>query len=347
MTRYIGLDAHTESCTVVVLGSSGRRLCREVLQTDAATLKSFIQRFPKPRHLCMEEGNLSEWLYEELEPLVDELVVVMPSKSHGHKSDMRDAEKLANDLRRGAIEQRVYKAPGTFRELREAVRAHCMLQRAMVRTKTQLHALCRSRGLSEHAAALYAFESRHEVLGVLPEPVARRAVLLGEQLDAQIGSVQRATAWLEEAAARVPIVNRIATAPGIGIVRASYIAAIVVSPHRFRTSRQFWSYCGLAVVLRSSSDFVPNGRGGWAYKNIRQPRGLNQNRHPLLKCAFKGAALQLTRMPGHPLGQAYQQLLTKTKPTLARLTMARRIAAAVLAMWKNNEDYDPERHQSR
>jgi transposase len=346
MTRYIGLDAHTESCTVVVLGSSGRRVSQEVLETDAATLKSFIQRFPRPRHLCMEEGNLSEWLYEELEPLVDELVVVMPHKSHGPKSDLRDAEKLANDLRRGNVEQRVYKAPGTFRELREAVRAHCMLQRAMVRTKTQLHALCRARGLSEHASTLYSAESRLEVLPMLPEPVALRAVLLGEQLDAQIQCVQRAEDWLKQAAARVPIVKRIATAPGIGIVRASYIAAIVVSPHRFRTSRQFWSYCGLAIVMRSSSDWVRDGRA-WARKKVTHTRGLNQNRHPLLKCVFKGAAVQLTRMPQHPLGQAYQQLLTKAKPNLARLTMARRIAAAVLAMWKNNEDYDPERHQSR
>lgn len=347
MTRYIGLDAHTESCTAVVLGPSGRRLAREVLKTDAATLKSFLQRFPRPRHLCMEEGNLSEWLYEELEPIVDELVVVMPGKSQGPKSDLRDAEKLADDLRRGNISERVYKSPGTFRELREAVRAHHMLQRAKVRTKTQLHALCRARGLGEHASLLYAPESRLEVLPKLPEPVARRAMLLGEQLDAQTDCVHQAKDWLKEAAGRVPIVKRIATAPGIGIVRASYIAAIVVSPHRFRTSRQLWCYSGLAVVLRSSSDWVPNGRGGWARKNIMQTRGLNRNRHPLLKCVFKGAALQVTRMPDDPLGQAYKQLLTKTKPNLARLTIARRIAAAVLAMWKNNEDYDPERHQSR
>ena len=31
------------------------------------------------------------------------------------------------------------------------------------------------------------------------------------------------------------------------------------------------------------------------------------------------------------------------KPNLAKLTLARRIAAAVLAMWKNNEVYDANR----
>lgn len=72
--------------------------------------------------------------------------------------------------------------------------------------------------------------------------------------------------------------------------------------------------------------------------------GLNHNRHPLLKNVFKGAALQITLMPEHPLGQAYQRLLMTTKPNLARLTIARRLAAAVLAMWKHGEDYQPTKH---
>jgi hypothetical protein len=31
------------------------------------------------------------------------------------------------------------------------------------------------------------------------------------------------------------------------------------------------------------------------------------------------------------------------KPNLAKLTLARRIAAATLAMWKHQEDYDPSK----
>ena len=347
MARYIGIDAHSETCTVAVIGKSGRRLCHQVLPTDARVLKSFIDNLPRPRHLCLEEGTLCEWLYEELEPLVDKLVVVMPAKNPGHKSDLRDAWNLADNLRRDNFKQVIYKKPGAFRELREAVRAHAMLQKAMVRSKSQLHALCRARGLREHAAKLYEPESRLEVLAMLPESLAQRAALLGEQLDGQIGCVLKAERWLRDAAKRVPAVKRIATAPGIGIIRASYIVSIVVTPHRFRTSRQFWSYSGLAVVRRSSSDWVRGEHGGWQRKQVFQTRGLNRNRNPLLKCAFKGAALQLTRMPDHPLGAAYQRQLTNIKPNLARLTIARRIASAVLAMWKNNEDYDPQRHQSQ
>lgn len=61
MTRYIGLDAHSESCTIAVLGGSGKRLRHERLQTSAELLKSFIKEVPRPRHLCMEEGTLPDY----------------------------------------------------------------------------------------------------------------------------------------------------------------------------------------------------------------------------------------------------------------------------------------------
>lgn len=346
MARYIGLDAHSESCTIAVMGPSGRRLRHERLETNAALLKKFISEVPKPRHLCMEEGNLSEWLYEELEPQVDELVVIMPGKNNGSKSDLIDAWKLADELRRDAISRPVYKAPGCFRELREAVRTHCVMQKDKVRSKARINALCRGCGKRDLVKALYTPDKRIEALMQLPEHYRARATLYGEQLDGLTNCVLQAERQLHDAAARVPIVRRIATAPGIGIIRASYIVAIVVSPHRFRTSRQFWSYCGLAVVTRSSSDWERDRRGGWQRKQINQTRGLNHNRHPLLKNVFKGAAVQVASMDV-PLGHAHQKSLETTKPNLARLTTARRLAAAILAMWKKGEDYDRSKHSNK
>jgi transposase len=344
MTRYIGLDAHSESCTIAVLGPSGKRLRHERLQTSAELLKNFIKEVPRPRHLCMEDGTLSEWLFEELTPVVDKLVVVMPDRTPGNKSDLIDACKLADDLRRDAIRRPVYKAPGCFRALREAARTHYVLQRDKVRTKSRLNALCRGCGRAELAKSLYASKTRGEALKQLPEHLRPRAALFGQQLDSLIECSGQAEQSLREESSRVPIVQRLSTAPGIGLVRAAYIVAVVMTPHRFRTARQFWSYSGLAVVTRSSSDWVSEGAGKWKRSKTQQTRGLNHNRHPLLKNVFKGAALQITLMPEHPLGQAYQRLLTTTKPNLARLTIARRLAAAVLAMWKHGEDYEPSKH---
>ena len=52
-------------------------------------------------------------------------------------------------------------------------------------------------------------------------------------------------------------------------------------------------------------------------------------------------------MTHHPLDADYQRLLdVGTKPNLARLTIARRIAALVLAMWKHEDVSDPTKHRS-
>jgi hypothetical protein len=150
-----------------------------------------------------------------------------------------------------------------------------------------------------------------------------------------------------EESKKVPIVKLIETAPGIGEIRAPLIVAIVISPFRFRTRRQFWSYCGLAVVTRSSADWTKNREGRWVREVAPQTWGLNRNRQPLLKSVFKGAAeIVAHHMPDHPLTLAYNRATVGgTKPNLAQLTLARRIAGAVLAMWKNKEKYDPTRQQ--
>ena len=62
--------------------------------------------------------------------------------------------------------------------------------------------------------------------------------------------------------------------PVLGPIRIAQILAKVASPHRFRTKRQFWAYCGLAVVTRSSADY--QFREGKVEKRKRAPmtRGL-------------------------------------------------------------------------
>lgn len=141
-----------------------------------------------------------------------------------------------------------------------------------------------------------------------------------------------------EEAGRHTIVKYLATAPGIGLIRAATIAAVVVTPERFRTKKQFWNYCGLGIVTRSSSDWIREN-GKWIRAEVNKTRGLNRNRHPWLKEVFKGAATTIiTKMPSHPLHHNYQRLLQAgTKPNLAKLTLARQVASAMLAMWKHQE----------
>jgi len=57
--------------------------------------------------------------------------------------------------------------------------------------------------------------------------------------------------------------------PSIGPIRAAEMLGILQTPHRFRTKRQLWTYCGLAIETHSSADhrcvnsFNDPGRTSW------------------------------------------------------------------------------------
>ena len=185
-----------------------------------------------------------------------------------------------------------------------------------------------------------------QVAGAASVRVSATREWLGRELDQLVPLRDEAEEWLLEESKSHPIIRKLSTAPGMGPIRTAQLVAIVGTPDRFRTRRQFWSYCGLAIVLRSSSDWVRNARGEWVRSEVRKARGLTRKRQPVLKSIFKGAATTvIAQLPDDPLHEHYQRMLESgIKPNLAKLTLARRIAAIVLSMWRNKEVYDPKRH---
>ncbi len=346
MDRYIGLDAHSQSCVLGVIDAKGTRVGGpHIVETNGEALVATMQSIPGRRHLCLEEGTQSAWLYELLRKHVEELVVTVPRK-RGPKDDARDAYDLAEALRVGAVRVRVYKAPVELAGLRDAVRGYTTAVRDVTRAKNRLKSLFRARGI-QVGAEVYGPE-RSALATQLPPSSQRLATVWGAQLEALEEVRDTAEKWLHEESKRHPIIRRLEQVPGLGPIRAPQVVAITITPHRFRTRRHFWSYCGLGIVTRVSAE--------WQHVNGRpvrvrqpQPRGLNRNRHPQLKGVFKGAATTIIgRMPGHPLHQAYQRLVANgTKEHNARLTLARRVASLTLALWKRNEQYDPARHAGR
>jgi len=71
-------------------------------------------------------------------------------------------------------------------------------------------------------------------------------------------------------------------------------------------------------------------------------RGLNRNHNHLLKRVFKNAALSACH--SGPFKAGYEARVARgMAPSLARLTIARQLAATTLAIWKRGEQFDPER----
>ena len=198
MERYLGLDVHARSCTLAVISKAGKKLKDVVIETNGQALIEAIRTIPGRKHLCLEEGTQSAWLYEILQPHVHEFVVTTVPKSRGKKSDKADAYQRAEELLRGTIDRRVFKSPQTYARLRELARSHQTTVRDRVRVQARLKTIYRSRGIPSGGPALYGVRRRGEWFEKLPEPCQRRALHLYTQLDFLVEQERKIEAELLE-----------------------------------------------------------------------------------------------------------------------------------------------------
>lgn len=346
MDRYIGLDAHASSCTLAVVSQSGKRLGSQVVETNGKAIIEAIRGIPGHRHLCLEEATLAGWLHEILSPHVDDLVVAAVPESRGAKSDKKDAFGLAEGLRIGAIKRAVYKERGAFGSLAYRAKAHRLLVSDCVRVMLRLKSLLRSRGVAVSGTTVYSATGRTAWLTQLPGDARPLADLLYRQFDALTPLRDQAEKEMLLEARKHDAYEIVMSCPGLGPIRTAHLLPIVVTPYRFANKRGFWSYCGLGIVMRSSSDWVRARTGQWIKAPVQHTRGLNRNFNHVLKQIFKGAATTVIKHAkmDDPLYRHYSQLLEGgTKPDLAKLTLARQIASITLSLWRNEEEYDPEK----
>ena len=137
--------------------------------------------------------------------------------------------------------------------------------------------------------------------------------------------------------------NLLRQIPSIGPIRAALLIALIQTPHRFRTKRQLWAYSGLALKTSISGEHrVLQGQLRRS-KKLVAIRGLNRNHNHDLKNIFKGAATRTAAVAG-PFQEYYAASVARgMKPPMARLTLARKIAAITLLVWKKGARATPSR----
>jgi transposase len=345
--KYIGLDVHQATISVAVLDSTGKVVMESILETEAATILQFFAGLRGTLSVTFEEGTCAAWLYDLLKPHVAKLVVCNPRKNallkYGNKSDRIDARKLA-ELLRGNHLQPVYHGETSVRTLRELARSYVTTVKDLTRVMSRLKALYRSWAIPCAGRDVYYTRHRAEWLGKIEHAgVRRRAEQLYQHLDVLQRLRQQVRRELLAESRKHPATTKLRQIPYLGPIRSALLVALIQTPHRFRTKRQLWAYSGLALETRTSAEYSYVEGQLRRSRKLLSIRGLNKDHNHDLKALFKAASITASVHPG-PFQDFYQALLEKgMKPTMARLTLARKIAAITLTLWKKGASFDAEK----
>ncbi len=337
------MDVHTESTSIAVRNSLGKIVMECVIETKASTILQFIDGLRGDLRVTFEEGTWAAWLYDLLKPHVTEVLVCNTRKNvqNGSKSDRIDARKLSEMLYMNNIKS-VYHGQHGLRTLKELGRSYLTITKDLTRVMNRLKALYRSWAIPCGGKEVYAPRYRAEWLAKISEAgVRRRAEHYYQQLDVLRLVRQEVRRDLLVEAKKHKAWKLLRHIPGIGPIRAALLMAVMQTPHRFRTKRQLWTYSGLGLETHDSAQY--NVAEGQLQRSKKPPmvRGLNKDHNHDLKDIFKGAATRVSDSSRGPLHDFYENLLAKgRKPTMARLTLARKIAAITLIVWKKEVRFD-------
>ena len=333
MKHYIGLDAHSATCTFVVVDESGNVTHRTVVKTSEATLLGFLGTLSGQKILTFEESHVSQWLYVLLHEKVDQLIVCNPlrlSKKQGPKTDFRDALHLAQELR-GNFLKPVYHDESKWIQLRVLVSGYIDLVTEIVRTKNRLKAIFRSEAIDTSDSNFYFSKEKSKELS------HEHGRFVAESLFSQIDHLESRKLdfkliFLKNMKTYKPLKN-LATIPGIDAVRANIIMAIVCMPHRFENKYKFWAYCMLVRYLQTSDGRV------YGSKKIHA-------RYEL-KALFMGAAESAITGENSLRDYYDERRSSGIDHRGAKIAVARRIAAAALSVLKNNAKFDDHYHENQ
>jgi transposase len=188
--------------------------------------------------------------------------LTQPGKREGNKDDEKDAWDLAERLRTKSIRRQVFKSSQQFGSLRAAARAYRLITRDVVRAKNRLRSLFNGRGLIEAQEELYQGKTRALWVEKLPASQQIQGIVFGEALDGLLAAQAKVLEVLQQEAKKNDAIRLLMTIPGIGLLRAAQIVAIVVMPFRFPSRSKFWKYCGFSIVMTVSAE--------WAWREGRR-----------------------------------------------------------------------------
>jgi len=339
----IGIDLGDRKHAICVLDKKGKILREDTLVNDRKHLVELAREYPGAR-VAMEVGTHSPWISRLLVKEGMEVFVANARKLHAiyaneRKCDELDARMLARIARLD---------PSLLSPVRHGSEDH---QRDMLPVKLR-DSLVRQR-----VAIINSVRASLKALGLRlpsasPASFAReaRSVLNGEGHCGLLAALEPALAVLEElcirireydkaltqcAAQKYPQTGKLQAITGVGPITSLSFVLTVEDPGRFDDPRDVGAYLGLVPRRDQSGKSdkqLPISKTGNCYLR----RLLVQSAQYILghfgpECDLRSYGLKLASRGG------------KAAKKKAVIAVARKLAVVMLAMWKSQSEYRPQR----
>jgi hypothetical protein len=163
--------------------------------------------------------------------------------------------------------------------------------------------------------------------------VRRRAEQLYQQLDMLQHLRQQARRERLAESRKHLITAKLRQIPSLGPIRSALAVALIQTPASFphQATAAGLQRTGIGNSHQCRTPLRPR-RTAALQKN--RSLGLNKDHNHHLKGLFKAAAIRASVQPGRFQDFYHRSLAKGIKPTMVRLTLARKIAAITLTLWK-------------
>ena len=334
-TYYIGADVHSNSIEMAILNRK-KIIQRYTIPAGISAAAQVLDSLNGKKHMVIEEGPMSGWLYRNLHRKVDRFVVADPRRnklisSDGDHDDKIDSAKLAILLAGGYLRE-VYHSDDDKRvELKHWVSLYHDRVRDAVRNINKIRARCRMHGVTIPRKVLRQPGHRESWLRKLKNTaLSNQLSMLWIGYDATAKQARMAKQRLIYLSKRYPIIRLWQKLPGVGIIRAVTIFAYIDTPWRFRKKNKLWKYCGIGLQ-RTTSGTDKKGKPKPA--RLQLPWATNR----ILKNAILGTAMTAINQKQNSFKTDYERMvLNGIISSNARHTVARKMLTVMWGMWKRS-----------
>jgi transposase len=257
----VGVDYHLNTVQVCVLDGSGKRLANQAVANDAAAVAQVATRHGQPKRVAIEAccgaANLADELIVRWK-LPVELAhpgYVSRLKRSPDKSDFGDSHLLA-DLARVNYLPQVWLAPEATRQLRRMIRHRTQLVRRRRDVKLRIRALLRDNRTPSPTARAWTKAWLTWLQTDAPLSTSDRFIVNDHlaELTSLSQRIAQVEAQLKTQVVDDPIVAKLLSLPGVGLVTAVTLRAEVGRFDRFQTGKQLARFCGVTPRNASSGD---------------------------------------------------------------------------------------------